>query len=159
MASKLGTLLKQARKAAGLTQAKLAQKVGGGLTAADLSKAEQGELTLPIATLRKIAKATGVTQASLVNAAKGSAKPTTTGTTAAGSATVSMRVTPTEKQLLTYYRKADSDTKKAAANVLRGKCSELIPSLLESSGGSASQTQGSVADMLSDALGSLLGNK
>ena len=79
MATKVGKPIKEARQAADLTQEKLARKVGGGLTAADISKAERGELELPIATLRKIAKATGVTQASLVNAAQGktTAKKTT----------------------------------------------------------------------------------
>ena len=40
MSSKVGTLIKEARTAAGLTQEKLAKKVGGGLSAADISKAE-----------------------------------------------------------------------------------------------------------------------
>lgn len=159
MATKLGTLIKAARVGAGLTQEKLAKKVGGGLTATDIGKAERGELTLTIAMLRKIAKATGVTQASLVNAAKGTDSPSAAAATAAANANTSMRVTSTEKKLILYYRKADSDTKKAATNVLRGKCSELLPSLIESGTGTAGQTQSTVADMLSDALGSLLGNK
>ena len=132
MASKLGTLIKEARVGAGLTQEKLAKKVGGGLTAADIGKAERGEQTLTIATLKRIAKATGVTQASLVNAAKGTSKPTATSSTAVANANASMRVTSTEKQLITYYRKADSDTRKATTNVLRGKCSDLVPSLIDS---------------------------
>ena len=53
MASKVGKLIKEARQAADLTQEKLAKKVGGGLTASDISKAERGELELPLATLRK----------------------------------------------------------------------------------------------------------
>ena len=160
MASKLGALIKEARVSAGLTQEKLAKKVGGGLTAADIGKAERDEQTLAIAMLKKIAKATGVTQASLVNAAKGSSKPTTsTSTTTVANIGMSIRVTSTEKQLITYYRKADSDTKKAATNVLRGKCSDLVPTLIASGTTASSQAQGSVADMISDALGSLLGNK
>ena len=132
MSSKLGTIIKKARVGAGLTQEKLAKKVGGGLTAADIGKAERGEQTLTIATLKRIAKATGVTQASLVNAAKGTSKPTATSSTAVANANASMRVTSTEKQLITYYRKADSDTRKATTNVLRGKCSDLVPSLIDS---------------------------
>lgn len=160
MASKLGSLIKEARVGAGLTQEKLAKKVGGGLTAADIGKAERGEQALTIAILKKIAKATGVTQASLVNAAKDASKPTTASSSATtANANTSMRVTASEKQLITYYRKADSDTKKAAVNVLRGKCSDLVPSLIGSGTTAASQSQGSVADMISDALGSLLGNK
>lgn len=156
MASKLGDLIQEARKNAGLTQEKLAKKVGGGLTASDISQAERGERTLTAAMLREIAKATGVTQASLLNAAKGTAKPTATTASAAGS---SMRVTAAEKQLVADYRKADSDTRKAAVNVLRGKCGDLVPSLLGSGASESGTAQGSVADMISDALGSLLGNK
>ena len=156
MASKVGALIKAARTGAGLTQAKLAKKVGGGLTAAEIGKAERGELALTVAALREIAKATGVTQASLVNAAKTADKPT--GGTAS-SASASMRVTAAEKQLVTYYRKADSDTKKAAVNVLRGKCGDLVPTLVGAGTSTAGQAQGSVADMISDALGSLLGKQ
>jgi len=159
MSSKLGTIIKKARVGAGLTQEKLAKKVGGGLTAADIGKAERGEQTLTIATLKRIAKATGVTQASLVNAAKGTSNPTATSSTTVANANTSMRVTSTEKQLITYYRKADINTRKAATNVLRGKCSDLVPSLIDSGATATGQTQGSVADMISDALGSLLGNK
>ena len=159
MSSKLGTIIKKARVGAGLTQEKLAKKVGGGLTAADIGKAERGEQTLTIATLKRIAKATGVTQASLVNAAKGTSKPTATSSTTVANANTSMRVTSTEKQLITYYRKADSDTKKAATNVLRGKCSDLVPSLIDSGATASTLSQSSMADMISDALGSLLGNK
>ena len=156
MASKVGTLIKQARTAAGLTQEKLAKKVGGGIMAADIGQAERGEAMLTVAVLKKIAKATGVTQASLVNAAKGTAAASTTSVAGAKN---TLKVTATEKQLIAYYRKADSDTKKAATNVLRGKCSELVPSLIDSDATATGQTQGSVADMISDALGSLLGNK
>ena len=159
MSSKLGTIIKKARVGAGLTQEKLAKKVGGGLTAADIGKAERGEQTLTIATLKRIAKATGVTQASLVNAAKGTSNPTATSSTTVANANTSMRVTSTEKQLITYYRKTDINTRKAATNVLRGKCSDLVPSLIDSGATATGQTQGSVADMISDALGSLLGNK
>ena len=166
MADKVGTLIKEARKAAGLTQEKLAKKVGGGLTAADIGKAERGELSLSVAVLRKIAKATGVTQASLVNAAKGTAKPaakpaasSAAKPAAASSATTSMRLTAAEKQLVTWYRKADKDTKKAALNVLKGKCSDLVPTLADAGTSTSPQAQGSVADLLSGALESLLGGK
>ena len=162
MADKVGTLIKEARKAAGLTQEKLAKKVGGGLTAADIGKAERGELSLSVAVLRKIAKATGVTQASLVNAAKGTAKPAAkpaASSASASSATTSMRLTAAEKQLVTWYRKADKDTKKAALNVLKGKCSDLVPTLADAGTSTSPQAQGSVADLLSGALESLLWGK
>jgi len=91
MASKLGTLIREARVGAGLTQEKLAKKVGGGLSAADIGKAERGEQTLTIAMLKRIAKATGVIQASLVNAAKGTSKPTATSSTAVANANIITR--------------------------------------------------------------------
>lgn len=94
-----------------------------------------------------------------MNAANGTSKPTTTSSTTVANANTRMRVISTEKQLITYYRKADSDIKKAATNMLWGKCSDLVPSLLDSSANETGQSQGSVADMISDALGSLLGNK
>ena len=163
MASKVGTLIKEARTNAGMTQEKLAKKVGGGLDASDISKAERGELALPAAALKKIAVATGVTQASLVNAAKGTGSKSATikkkKAAAPSNAGLSMRVTSTEKKLIEYYRNADSSTKKAATNVLQGKCNDLLPTL-ESRGASSSALGGSaVADILGDVLGGLLGGK
>ena len=69
MAKKVGALIKEARTAAGMTQEQLAKKIKG-VSAADISKAERGELDFPQSVLKEIAKATGVTQSSLVNAAK-----------------------------------------------------------------------------------------
>ena len=182
MASKVGKLIKEARQAAELTQEKLAKKVGGGLTASDISKAERGELELPLATLRKIAKATGVTQASLVNAAQGKTaeKKTTTKKTTAkkatekkaeekktekkaktpASANKTMKVTATEQKLINAYRLADSATKKAAMNLLQGESNDLVNILLGSApASSASKSSDNIADMLGDAIGSLLGGK
>ncbi len=166
MATKVGTLIKKARTSAGLTQEKLAKKVGGKLTADDISKAERGEKELTQATLKKIAVATGVTQASLVNAARG--KGTTAKTTekeknktlkTPSSAGISMRVTATEKKMIQYYRLADSQTKKAAIKVLKGENTSILGSILgevQQSSGTAGDT---VADMLGDVLGTILGDK
>lgn len=182
MASKVGKLIKEARQAADLTQEKLAKKVGGGLTAADISKAERGELELPLATLRKIAKATGVTQASLVNAAQGKTAEKKTTTKKAtekkatekkaeekktekkaktpASANKTMKVTATEQKLINAYRLADSATKKAAMNLLQGESNDLVNILLGSApASSASKSSDNIADMLGDAIGSLLGGK
>lgn len=71
MAKKVGTLIKEARTSAGLTQEALAKKVKG-LTANDISLAERGEKELTQAVLKEIAKATGVTQKSLLDAVKSS---------------------------------------------------------------------------------------
>lgn len=114
-AKKVGTLIKEARTNAGLTQEQLARRISG-LSASDISMAERGKKELTQAQLKQIAKVTGVTQASLLNAAKGST--TAKKTSSAGSKT--MKVTATEKKLVELYRKADSDTKKAALNMLKG---------------------------------------
>ena len=83
----LGELIKEARTSAGLTQEQLAQSVGD-MTASDISKAERGQKVPTQNQLKQIAKTTGVTQKSLLDAAKaqdaaGSGK-TSSGTTASG---------------------------------------------------------------------------
>lgn len=162
MASKVGKLIKEARTGADLTQEKLAKKVGGGLTANDISLAERGEKDLTQAQLKKIAKACGVTQASLLNAAKGTTtkktttttkKATTTKAKTPANANTSMKVTSTEKKLIEYYRLADSDTKKAATKVLKGECGEFITSLLGGGTGAADN----ITDVIGDVLENLFG--
>ena len=152
MAKKVGELIKEARTAAKLTQAQLAEQVTG-VTAADIGKAERGEKELTQAALKQIAKATGVTQASLLNAAAGkaSAKKPAAGKTAStakkpassakkpasgstsSAAKSSMQLTAAEKKLVELYRKADADTKKEVMKLLKGTgddASELLTSLL-----------------------------
>lgn len=101
MASKkVGTLIKEARTEAGLTQDQL----------------------------RQIAKITGVTQTSLLEAAKGSTAKKPTG------AKSSMQVTATERRLVELYRAADTETRKDALKVLRGQDSlaeDILESLLD----------------------------
>ena len=122
MASKkLGDLIKEARMSADLTQEQLAKKIAG-LSASDISMAERGKKDLTQEQLKRIAKATGVTQASLLNAAKGSSgKSSTAKKTSSTAGTTSMKLTATEKKLVELYRKADSETKKEALNVLKGE--------------------------------------
>ena len=139
MANKVGPLIKEARTAAKLSQEALAKLIDG-VSAADIGKAERGEKELSQSVLRQIAKATGVTQASLVNAAKestysaasktGTAKKTTAAaaakkTTAAAKKTTTAKASDTltaaEKKLVELYRAADSDTKKKAVAVLKGE--------------------------------------
>ena len=139
MAKKVGELIKEARTAAKLTQAQLAEQVTG-VTAADIGKAERGEKELTQAALKQIAKATGVTQASLLNAAAGktTAKKPAAGKTAStakkpAAAKSSMQLTAAEKKLVELYRKADADTKKEVMKLLKGTgddASELLTSLL-----------------------------
>ena len=125
---KVGTLIKEARTAAGLTQEQLARKISG-LSASDISAAERHQKDLTQDQLKKIAKATGVTQASLLNAAKGSTAKKTSSASKS-----SMQVTATEKKLVQLYRDADSDTKKKVMNLLKGKDSpveDLLGGLLD----------------------------
>ncbi|MBR6354037.1 MAG: helix-turn-helix transcriptional regulator [Oscillospiraceae bacterium] len=151
MANKVGPLIKEARTKAGLSQESLARKVDG-LSASDLGKAERGEKELTQSVLKLIAKATGVTQSSLIEAAKAStystaakkttaaakktttaAKKTTTASTAKKSSAKSMELTAAEKKLVELYRAADTDTRKNAVAVLKGEASvgsDLLNSLL-----------------------------
>ena len=157
-AKKVGALIKEARTAAGLTQEQLARKVKE-CSAADLGRAERGEKELTQEQLKQIAKATGVTQKSLLEAAKGTATKKTTSTktssTKASSAKTStktstakkttsstkktsaakeeFKLTATEKKLVELYRKADSKAKEAAMKTLKGEASDdLIGGLLGS---------------------------
>ena len=140
MASKkVGTLIKEARTQADLTQEQLARKIKG-LSASDISLAERGQKDLTQTQLKEIAKATGVTQASLLNAAKGSsekkttAKKTTTAkkATSSSAAKSSMKVTAAEKKLVELYREADSETRKAAVKLLKGEADdEATDTILE----------------------------
>lgn len=126
-AKKVGTLIKEARTAAGLTQEQLARKISG-LSASDISLAERGKAELTQEQLKKIAKITGVTQSSLLNAAKGTSAKKTTASKS------SMQVTAAEKKLVELYRAADSKTKKEALKVLKGEDSlteDILESLLD----------------------------
>ena len=125
-AKKVGTLIKEARTEAGLTQEQLARKIAG-LSAADISAAERHQKNLTQEQLKAIAKATGVTQASLLNATKTTAKKST-------AAKSSMQVTAAERKLVELYRKAGTEDKKQALKALKGEDSlmeELLGSLLE----------------------------
>ena len=165
MAKKVGTLIKEARTEAGLTQEQLARKVKG-VSASDISKAERGELELTQAALKEIAKATGVTQKSLLDAAKGSSSSSKKKTSSSSSGSKkSMQVTATEKKLVELYREADSDTRKTALAVLKGEKNALLGaaassllgedgplgSLLGDSNSEAGQALGSILDMLGKA--------
>ena len=128
-AKRVGTLIKNARLDAGMTQEQLARKVRN-CSANDISRAERGEKELSTDQLKQIAKATGVTQKSLLDAAKGTSSSSSS---RSGALTVSMKVTATEKRLVELYRAADSDTKKNALKLLRGEgASALAEDLFES---------------------------
>ena len=154
----VGELIREARTAAGLSQEALAKKIEG-LSASELGKAERGEKTLTQAQLKAIAKATGVTQKSLREAAKtGSAKKTeakkteakkteakktsakkTTAKKTTSKKTDEGTLTAAEKKLLEAYRAADANTKKAALALLKGEKtadSGVLGSLFNALGGS-----------------------
>ena len=145
MASKkVGTLIKEARTAAGLTQEQLARKISG-LSASDISAAERHQKDLTQEQLKKIAKATGVTQASLLNASKGTTAKKTS------SSKSSMQVTATEKKLVQLYRNADADTKKKVMNLLKENESlagELLEDLLGNN-----DLMDSILDTVQDMIG------
>jgi len=151
MASKkLGTLIKEARVNADLTQEQLARKIAG-LSAEDISLAERGKKNLTQDQLKKIAKATGVTQASLLNAAKGS-----TSSTSSSSFIFSNETAATEKRLVELYRAADSATRKEALKVLKGDNSlagDVLETLLDK------VDTDSVLDTLMDSVQDMLSKK
>ena len=108
----------------------MAKKIDG-VSASDIGKAERGEKELTQAVLKQIAKITGVTQTSLLEAAKASTS-TAKKTTAAKSADT---LTAAEKKLVELYRAADADTKKKAVSVLKGEAvdtGDILTSLIGS---------------------------
>ena len=178
MANKVGALIKEARTKAGLTQEALAKKIKG-VSAAEIGKAERGEKELTQAVLKEIAKATGVTQSSLLNAAKdgstaktATAKKTTTAkkTESAKKTTTAKKtnskdaetLTAAEKKLLEAYRAASSDAKKNALKLLKGEDLEMadIMKLLKLDSKLENFDAGNLLGGLKDGLlGGLLGKK
>lgn len=116
MGKKTGELIRQARAAAKMTQQQLAKSVD--LTPAQIGKAERGELELTQATLKAIAKATGVTQASLVNAEKGAKKP-------AASSSGALKLSAAEQKLVKLYRSATEEQRSDALRILNGEKTEV----------------------------------
>ena len=153
---KVGELIKEARTKAGLSQEKLAAMVDG-LTASELSKAERGEKELTQAELKAIAKATDVTQKSLLEAAgaaktaapkTATAKTSTAKTSTAKNTAAGEKLTAAEKRILELYRAADAATKKNAEAVLKGT------KQVQEEGSSSF-----VGDLLGGMVESLLGKK
>lgn len=131
-AKKVGKLIKEARTDAGMTQEQLARKVKN-CSASDIGRAERGEKELTTDQLKQVAKATGVTQKSLLDAAKGNTSSSAAPKPPAGANTTSMKVTATEKKLVQLYRAADSQTKKEVMATLKGETVEtLVGSLIGS---------------------------
>ena len=152
MASKkVGTLIKEARVNADLTQEQLARKISG-LSASDISLAERGMKDLTQEQLKKIAKVTGVTQVSLINASKGSSGKKTTSSASRSS----MQVTASEKKLVELYRKAGTEDRKAALKALKGEDS-LTDDIFEALRDNISKEK--VLDTLMDGVQDILSKK
>lgn len=135
-AKKLGTLIKEARTKKGLTQAQLGSAVG--MSAQEISRAERGEYEPSEAQLKAIAKATGVTQKSLLEAAKGTSAKPASSKPAASKPAASPKLTADEKELLELYRKADEQTKESAKKLLEEGAEQtggLLANLLGGGGG------------------------
>ena len=108
---KLADLLKEARTNAKLSQTALAEKVDG-MTAAQIGKAERGELVPTQAQLKQIAKATGVTQTSLIEASKSASVSSgkTTTSTAKKTSTSSTAAKKTSTSTSTAAKKTTSSS-------------------------------------------------
>lgn len=108
------------------------------MSASDISKAERGEKTPSQAQLKEIAKATGVTQSSLLKAAKeeesaenGAARKKNGGSSAKKKADAGeLKLSAAEKKLVELYRAADKDTRDAAVRLLKGEEPDLLGTLV-----------------------------
>lgn len=116
MGKKTGELIRGARTGAKMTQQQLAK--AAGMTSAEISKAERGELDLSQAALKAIAKATGVTQASLLNAEKAWKTP-------AKSTSSGLKLNAAEQKLVRLYRSATQDQRSDALRILNGEKTEV----------------------------------
>ena len=114
MANTVGPLIKEARSKAKLSQEALASQIDG-LSASDLGKAERGEKELSQSVLRQIAKLTGVTQSSLINAAKESTYGTTAKKTATAAAAKKTATATTAKKTSTTTKTTTAAKKTATA--------------------------------------------
>ena len=116
MGKKTGELIRGARTGVKMTQQQLAKAVG--LTPGEIGKAEPGELDLTQAALKAIAKATGVTQASLLNGEKAQKAP-------AKSTSSGLKLNAAEQKLVRLYRSATRDQRNDALRILNGEKTEV----------------------------------
>ena len=179
MANTVGALIKEARGKAGLTQEKLAAKVGLGMSANDVSKAERGDLIPSQDQLKQIAKVTGVTQASLLNAAKadkGSSAKTASNTAGKTAAKTAQKTTAkTTARKTTAKAKTTAASKKTAAKTPANANStmkvtaaerKLIEAYREASSDAKKnalkvlkgEDAGSIMSQAADSVGSLMGD-
>ena len=98
MTNQVGSMIKEARTAAGMSQKELAGKIDG-LSASTLGKAERGERELTPQQLEAIAKATGTSPEALTATAPAI----------------------TEEEVLSLFKAADPGTQQAAVSLLKGE--------------------------------------
>ena len=124
----VGPLIKEARTKAKLTQESLASKIDG-LSASDVGKAERGEKMLTQDILKQIAKVTGVTQKSLLDAARESGGAAqAAGTSAASTAGKTSSTGKTSQSGKTSSGKTSSAGKTSQAGKTTGKTSMELTS-------------------------------
>ena len=162
MSKKLGKMIKDARMDRGLSQAALAESAG--VSASEIGKIERGEKEPSQDVLKKMAKPLGLTQKALLEAASGTGKASSSGKTSGTGKTTSPSkteagvgtLTSTEKKLVRLYRKADSNTKKAAMNLLSGEgnVAEILGSLVLGKNDVSSMASGLLETLLSGKTGS-----
>lgn len=118
MGIKTGEAIRAARTGAKLTQTALAKAVG--LTPGEIGKAERGELELSKEALKAVAKAAGVTQASLLNAEQAPKAEK-----APKKESGPLKLTAAETKLIKLYRKATPEQKSDINRILNGEKTEV----------------------------------
>ena len=115
---KVGELIKEARIDAELTQEQLAKKISD-CSASDLAKAERGEKELTQAQLKQIAKITGVTQKSLLEAPFGAVSSASKTESAASAKKTEKKPTAAKKE--TAEKKPAASAKKPTSSTTAKK--------------------------------------
>ena len=158
MAKNVGTLIREARTAAGLSQAALAKQVGN-LTSADLSKAERGEKSLTAAQLKQLAKILGIAQTTLLNAPEGGVSSGSSSSSSSSSSN-SLKLSKTEKELILLYRAANDETRKKVLELLtpQNAGNDLANVLISALGGGNANGANGGADLLGSLLGGSSGS-
>ena len=167
-------VIRNLAKALGVTQVSLVSAASGSGKSASAkttaSKTAASKTTASKTTASKTAAsktAASKTTASKTAASKTTASKTTASKTAAAKKTTAskaasgdLKLTATEKKLVQAYRKADSDTKKAALGLLEGKATalELAAAMLSAKAGSEGKADKDSSG-LENLIGSLLGGK
>lgn len=122
MSAEIGMKIREARTAAGMSQAKLADAVDG-VTASGISKAERGIKELTPEQLQAIAEATGVAPETLMTAETVEAVPEKTDAPSEPeketAEEITVEVTEEEKELIDSFKAADAETQNAVTSVLK----------------------------------------